>query len=118
MHELSVVQSVIDIIKKELEQHPPCTVKTVTLQCGSLSGVVVDSLNFAWEALSPNTFLENSKLEVNIVALKVACAECKFEFEPKNQYTMNCPECDTSFGHTILNGKELNIENIEVDEIE
>ncbi len=57
-----------------------------------------------------------SVLEVNEIPIKVRCGGCKNEFLPEDKLYMACPECGLEIGHEVLQGKELQIESIEIDD--
>ena len=116
MHEMSLVQGMLDIINEERAKHGNPRVTKVVVQCGALAGVVVDSLLFAWEALTPQTDLEGSELAVEQIPLKVRCGRCGLEFEPEDTHLMLCPECGMEIGHIVLQGKELYIGHLETAE--
>ena len=115
MHEMSIAQSILAIIEEEMEKQPGATLKKVTVGNGALAGVVSDALVFGWEAVTMTTPLEGSVLVVNEIPIKVRCGGCKNEFIPEDKLYMACPECGLELGHEVLQGKELQIESIEVE---
>ncbi|WP_419780942.1 hydrogenase maturation nickel metallochaperone HypA [Maridesulfovibrio sp.] len=116
MHEMSIAQSILAIIEEEMEKQPGASLKKVVVGNGALAGVVSDALTFGWEAITVGTNLEGSVLEVNEIPIKVRCGECKHEFLPEDKLYMACPECGLEIGHEVLQGKELQIESIEIDD--
>lgn len=117
MHEMSIAMSLLDIISQEMEKHGAQTLKLVRVKHGRLTQLVPNSLYFAFEVLTKGTPLENAKLELDEVPLKVACCACGTEFEPDEEHVliMPCPNCGEEFGHTILCGKELYLDHLEVE---
>ena len=104
------------IITEEMEKHGITKLKKVTVKVGRLSGVVIDSLIFAWEALTEGTPLGGSEMNVIELPLNVSCGSCDTEFVPEDNYYMPCPKCGEVIGHTVLSGKEMYIDNIEADD--
>ena len=118
MHEMSIIQSILGILKEEMVKYDGQKLKKVTIKNGALAGVVTESLTFAWEALIPDTPYAGVVLEVVEVPIKVACGQCGEEFWPEHTKCMPCPKCETLIGHDVLEGKEMLIASIEVDDAE
>jgi len=118
MHEMSIIQSILGILREEMVKHDGKKLKKVTLKNGALAGVVTESLNFAWEALIPDGEFDGAKLEIIEVPIIIACGECGEEFTPGHNKCMPCPKCEALLGHTVLQGKEMLIDSIEVDDAE
>jgi len=116
MHEMSIVESILGILREEMVKHDGKKLRKVTLKNGRLAGVVTEALEFAWEALIPGGEFDGAELEVIEVPVKVACGECGEEFSPEHNRCMPCPRCDALLGHEVLEGKELLIDSIEVDD--
>lgn len=116
MHEMSIVQSILGILREEMIKHDGHRLKKVVIKNGALAGVVTESLIFAWDALTPGGEFDGSKLEVVEVPIRVACGECGEEFSPDHSRCMPCPKCEALLGHTVLQGKEMLIDSIEIDD--
>lgn len=116
MHEMSIVQSILGILREEMVKHDGQKLKKVVIKNGALAGVVTESLKFAWEALTPGGEFDGAVLEVIEVPIKVACGECGTEFRPEHTRCMPCPDCEALLGHTVLEGKEMLIDSIEIDD--
>jgi hydrogenase nickel incorporation protein HypA/HybF len=117
MHELSIAQSLIEIVQQEMAKHQVTQLRKITLKYGRLSQVVPDALEFAFEMLAKGTSLEGAVFTMVEVPLRVACRACAIEFCPTDEemILMTCPACGEEFGHKVLEGKELYIDNIEAD---
>ncbi|MDQ7835760.1 MAG: hydrogenase maturation nickel metallochaperone HypA [Humidesulfovibrio sp.] len=115
MHELSLIQSMIDIIREERVKHGMERIMRVRVVNGALSGAVSDALSFGWECLTQEGELKGVALEIIDQPLRVACGSCGLEFEPEDKQYMPCPSCEEILGHDIISGKELYIEEIEAD---
>ena len=115
MHEMSIAQSILAIVQEEMEKHPDATLKKVIVANGALAGIVSDALIFGWEAVTMETPLQGSVLVVNEIPIKVSCGGCQKEFTPEDKLYMPCPDCGLEIGHKVLQGKELQIEGLEID---
>lgn len=113
MHEMSIAQSVIDIVKEEMADNQATVLRSVHLRIGEMAAVVPESLSFCFEVITKDTELDGAKLIMDIVPLKGFCRSCKKEFEIED-YAFSCPVCDGPEIDT-LTGQELSIVEIEVD---
>jgi hydrogenase nickel incorporation protein HypA/HybF len=64
VHELSIAQSVIDAVAKEIETRPGARLRKVGLRIGELAGVDAESLRFSWECLTRETGFQGVDLEI------------------------------------------------------
>lgn len=116
MHEMSIAQSIVQIVQDEMDKRPGAKLKKISILNGMLAGVITDALTFAWEAVTIGTPMEGSVMEVKEIPIKVRCGGCGKEFIPEDKLYMACPDCGLEIGHEVLQGKELQIENLEIDE--
>lgn len=125
MHEYSVMSSLITALLEELEDRKIKKVKTVTLEIGALTFLGEQQMKFAYEALSIDTMLEGSELEVKELPAEIKCPECGYEGEVNYADdpafhlripVISCPECGGK--PEITQGKETVIKNITVMEEE
>jgi hydrogenase nickel incorporation protein HypA/HybF len=113
MHEMSIAQSLIDIIKEEMIRHDATILRSVRLHIGQLSAIVPQSLSFCFEVITSGTELEGAKLIMEVIPLKGTCRKCAQDFEIKD-YAFECPYCASPDIETIA-GQDLSIVDMEVD---
>lgn len=113
MHEMALTQSIIDITTESARQHGAEKVLKITLTVGQLADVVVDSLRFCFEAITPGTMLEGAELEIDEVEAAAVCIQCGVEFQP-DPLDFTCPACQNPFTE-VIRGKEFAVASIEVD---
>ena len=113
MHEMSIVQSLISIIKEEMEKNNASRLRSVSVKIGEMSGIVPEALSTCFEILTAKGDMKGAILNMNIEPLVGYCKKCKEEFEIK-EYVFSCPECEST-GIDIISGREMNIVEIEVD---
>jgi hydrogenase nickel incorporation protein HypA/HybF len=99
MHEMSIAQSLIDILREEMLKHDAKTLRTVRLNVGQMTAIVPDALSFCFQVITD--------------PLMGYCNECEEKFEIKD-YAFVCPACDSTKINTI-GGQDLSIVEIEVD---
>lgn len=117
MHELSIAQGLVDLITQEMAKHGVTKLLRLRVKYGQLSQVVPEALETAWEVMTVQTPLAGAVLELEEVPLKVACWQCGLEFSPERAEAslMVCPGCGENFGHRVLSGKELYLDQIEAE---
>lgn len=113
MHEMSIAQSLIDVIREEMAAAEATILRSVRLQIGRLTAIVPESLTFCFEVITKGTDLEGARLIIEAVPIKGFCKECEREFEIE-EYTFICPACGSS-QIKITAGEELSVVEIEVD---
>ena len=110
MHELSIVMNIIDTAKSELEKVQLSFVDSIELEIGSLAGVELEALDFAWQLSVPGTVLENAKRKIHRIHATARCRGCKRMFQIETYYEQ-CPNCN-DFYSDIISGKEMRIKSI------
>ncbi|MFH1487700.1 MAG: hydrogenase maturation nickel metallochaperone HypA [Pseudomonadota bacterium] len=113
MHEMSIAQSLVDILREEMEKNGARTLRSVRLSIGRLSAVVPDSLEFCFTVMTAETELEGATLIMDMVPLRGACHDCNKTFEIED-YAFLCPSCGGTNIETIA-GQDLSIVEMEVD---
>lgn len=117
MHEMSVVTSLMEMLREEMRKHNVQRLLLVRVRYGVLTNIVPEALSFAFEALTQGTDLEGAKLETEVVPLTLRCVGCGEEFvlEDRHFFTAICPGCQLESSHTIVGGRELYLQHIEAE---
>ena len=76
MHEMSIAQSVLDIILQESQDHEVNRVLSVELKVGELSAVETESLRFCFDLLTKGTVAEGARLNIERVQVTCRCRDC------------------------------------------
>ncbi len=113
MHEMSVAMSIVEISEQELQKANAKQVNKLVLEIGTLSGIVLDALEFAMEEAVKSTPLQNAKREVVMIDAKARCLECRNEYKVDDLFSI-CPKCN-SFKTEIIAGKEMKIKSLVVE---
>jgi len=117
MHEMSIAQSILDIIKQEMESNGLTKLVRVRIKHGRLTNTVPEALETCFMALTVKTPLESAVFELEEIPARYKCFGCAKEFSPEeaNRLLVPCPHCGEELGHTVLAGKELYIDYIEAE---
>ena len=113
MHELSVAQSLVELVGDELADQGRVRVTSVRLKLGPLSGVVAQALRSCYGEAAAGTLLEGSVLHIEEVAAAVFCARCDAERELADFARLRCPVCGAPTPE-VVRGRELEVVSVEV----
>jgi len=113
MHEVSIMQSALQTVGRVARERNLSKVRRVCLRVGLLSGVIPDSLLFAFEVLRPGTVAADAQLDIEIVPAVFWCEACQLE----RRLTALDFACDLCQGTLILKGggHELELSVVEGD---
>ena len=115
MHELSIAMGIVEIACEEAANRPACRVSSVHLRLGPLSGVVKDSLLFAWDLACAETPIAGSRLEIEEVPVEIHCSACGKQYSAGSIIDRCCPDCQ-SFATEVLCGSELEVTAMELED--
>ncbi len=114
MHEMSIVEALIEAVRRAAEGHPEARVTAVRVRIGALRLVVPDTLQFCYRAATRGTALADAPLEIEWVPARAHCDGCGTEFDLDEDW-FECPCCHSP-GARLLRGRELDLVEIELDE--
>ncbi len=116
MHELSVMQSILDITLEYAAKYNAKKVTKINLEIGELSGFIADWMHRYFNFVSENTIAEKAELCIENVPAVIKCRSCGYEYQLTRQNVeFSCPNCSDGAQLEILSGKEYNLKSIEVD---
>jgi len=112
MHEISLCESVVQLIEEQAVKQQFTRVKTVWLEIGALAGVETDAMYFSFEAVAEGSIADGAKLEIIDVAGEAFCPPCNSSVPVHARYDA-CPKCDHC-PLEITAGEEMRIKELEV----
>ena len=113
MHELGVVFHVIDDVKQVAQENNAKHVNSVTLQIGTVTGIVPSYLTDCWNwAVTKHDILNNCKLNIEKIEAITHCDNCGKDYNTI-VYGKKCPECESENTY-LIQGNEFMIKEIEV----
>jgi hydrogenase nickel incorporation protein HypA/HybF len=113
LHELSITQSILDIVTEHANRARAGNVRGINLVVGELTGFVDESIQFYFDLLSPGTVADGARLAIRRIPAKVACRSCGQVYAPQGS-RWHCPVCDV-VGGDVVAGQEFLVESIEVE---
>lgn len=114
MHEMSLVESIMDAILEMKEENNWERISKVVLRIGDMRQVIPEVMSFAFNTASQSTPLEGAELVIREVKLHFQCQKCGKEWGEENMAFL-CPFCG-SMEVDLLHGMELEIESLEVED--
>jgi hydrogenase nickel incorporation protein HypA/HybF len=114
VHELSICQSMMDVVDRAMADHPGARVQRIFVDVGRGSTVEPFLLREAFEIAATGGPYEDTELVINEIPLVGRCRTCGRTFEYK-EIALGCPHCEST-SVEIVSGMELNIRELEIDQ--
>jgi hydrogenase nickel incorporation protein HypA/HybF len=115
MHELSIAQDILTIIRQNVPLEEVYNISNVKVKIGDMSGVVAESLEFCFQAIVFETELSNIKIIIEKIPFVLKCNSCGAE--STNEFGIrvcsNCSSTDT----TVISGLEMRVTEVELKEV-
>ena len=108
MHELGIVQEVIDLVT---ENARGARVKRVVLEIGKLTAVLPAAIRFSFDVCSADTAAEGAELEIVETPGRAQCRACGSELILEDP--LGCCGCG-SFDLAWVAGTELKVREVEL----
>jgi hydrogenase nickel insertion protein HypA len=123
MHEFSVISSIMELVKSEMEKRKAIKVLEIHLEVGELSFLSHDALQFGFGALAESEpKIEKDALRIITKPAGVRCRNCDYAGPLKVQDSslghlgtpiFQCPECAGPVD--VLQGRECTVRNIRME---
>ena len=114
MHELPVIQSILDIVLNHARMNQVSRVHSIALAIGELSDLQDEWLQRYFDYISKGTIAEGARLVIERTPVVLKCANCAKEIsvKPAEMKDMICPECKSK-ELTLIAGREYFIKSME-----
>jgi len=114
MHESSIAHSILEIVDEQCREQGCTTVESIIVRLGKATGVMPESLQFAFDALKEPTVAKDATMTIEIVQVGGRCRSCNKEFDvPDAQYIFACPLCGSK-EFEVNRGREMEIAEMEM----
>ena len=113
MHEVAIMTEALRMAEEAAATAGANRIVKMRLRLGSLSGVVEESLRFAFDVVSHDTRADGATLEIERVPAAGWCPTCRAEFECVDFFN-ECPRCHNPSGE-LRRGRELEIAAVELE---
>lgn len=115
MHEMAIVQSIMDIIEQHASMYNAKRVVQVSLEFGALTAVMPSAITFAFEVLSKGGIAEGARVDIKIIPMKLRCMSCGNELVTE-VYELACPVCSSGVLNIIEGRDEMRIVSLEIED--
>jgi len=112
MHEMSLAESVVQIVEDTARRNGGTRVSSVTLEIGALAGVEIEALRFCFDAASRDTIAAGATLLIDRPEGTAWCMPCG-ETVRVAGLGEACPRCG-SYQLQVTGGDELRVREIEL----
>jgi len=113
MHELSLAQSVVDIVENAAQANKVSKVSKVQLAVGQLAGVEMQSFSQGLKIASRGTVMQDAEIEITRPEGTAWCMDCA-QTVPLKKYGDPCPLCG-GFRLTVNGGTDFKVTGIIVE---
>jgi hydrogenase nickel incorporation protein HypA/HybF len=110
---MTIAMNIVDFVCNKAKDENAQKINSVELEIGQLSGIMIDSLKFCFEAACKNTIALGAKLNIYEIKAEAYCKSCDTNFQMKSDFSP-CPKCN-NFNFEIMQGKELSIKSFNID---
>lgn len=116
MHELSIMQGVLDAIRDSAAQNDINRINKLKLVIGSLTMIMPDSLRLAFQALSQEELFREADMQIEEVPALIRCQVCDGETAQEDPYCFVCSACGSNQVE-VVKGREMYLDYYEGDRI-
>ena len=110
MHELGICDALLKMVRNIAEEEALEEISRITIEVGSLSGVVPAYMSDCWEAVTDGTELQDVEFVVEELEGTARCMDCDEEFSA-DVNRLRCPHCGGE-RLTPLTGRDLTLKEI------
>ena len=110
MHELGICDALLKMVRGIIQDEELESVERITVEIGSLSGVVPKYMVDCWVTVCDGTELEQTEFVIEELAGTAKCLDCGMEFTA-NLNDLTCPGC-RSKKLLPLTGRDLTLKEI------
>jgi len=114
VHELAIADSIVKTVLGEMTRRRLSRIEAVGLRIGALSDIVPEALEFGFRALTADTILADTRLDIERIPVRGHCSKCHVDFEVE-KFVFICPECG-AVEVKVSQGTELDVAYLEIDE--
>ena len=114
MHELGICDALLKMVDGIAKDEQLEVVSRITVEVGTLSGVVPKYLADCWEAVTDGTAFADTEFAIEVVEGTAKCFDCGQEFTAGINDKLVCPFCG---GNKLIpvSGRDLTLKEILAD---
>jgi hydrogenase nickel incorporation protein HypA/HybF len=115
MHELPVINKILNIALKHVQKNHVQKVVAIHLQIGEMSDLEDKWMQQYFDYLAKETIAAGARLKIKRIPVMMKCSDCRASYTVKirEKASLACTECGSSNG-TMVSGREYSMTNMEV----
>jgi hydrogenase nickel incorporation protein HypA/HybF len=113
MHEMSIAESILEIVEDAARQQGFAKVKEVRLEIGALSGVEIEALSFCMDVVLKGGVADGARVELERLPGTGWCMQCAESVALEALYDP-CPRCG-GFQVQATGGTEMRVKDLLVE---
>jgi hydrogenase nickel incorporation protein HypA/HybF len=113
MHEMSIAESIVQLVEEAASADGCAKVKVVWLEIGQLAAVEKEALRFCFDAVTRDGIAEGARLEIIETPGQGWCMKCESSVAVTALYEP-CPVCG-SYQIQVTGGNEMRVKEFEVE---
>lgn len=116
MHELPVMESILNIVMKHAELNQVQKIVSISLVVGELCDLETEWMQHYFDFLSNDTLAQGAELRVTYTPIVLQCSDCSHSFQIKKEQigAAACPSCGSEGKFDLVSGQEYFIKEMEV----
>ncbi|MCK5195857.1 MAG: hydrogenase maturation nickel metallochaperone HypA [Desulfobulbaceae bacterium] len=114
MHEMSIAMNIIEIASAAAQAEGARVIGRIELEIGTMAGIMLESLEFCFEAAAKGTLAEGAVLDITSIPAEGLCTACN-KISAIDSLAAQCSHCG-AYLLSLLTGNDLKIKAITVDE--
>lgn len=113
MHEMSIAESILEIVEDAAHRQGFAKVKEIRLEIGALSGVEIEALRFCMDVVLKDGVADGARVEMERVPGEGWCMQCGVSV-PVDALCDPCPKCG---GYQVqpTGGTEMRVKDLLVE---
>jgi len=113
MHEMSLAESIVQLVEDAVRADGCTKVKTVWLEIGQLAAVEQEALRFCFDVVTNGSLAEGARLEIIETPGQGWCMKCEGNVAVTALHEP-CPVCG-SYQIQVTGGSEMRVKELEVE---
>jgi len=114
VHEVSLVESVLELIEDSARREGFSKVKKVVLEIGQLANVEPEAMMFCFDIVTRGSIAEGAQLEMQPTPGLAWCTACHNSVEIASR-DMHCPRCG-GYALQVTGGTEMRVKAVVVED--
>ncbi len=114
MHELSIAENLIEIIRETASRQHFSKVNKIGLRIGEMAMVDKEALSFCIEIASKGTCVEGAQVHCEMSPLTGECRSCGHLFKIKD-FIFRCQSCG-EIDIKVISGREIRVSYLDVED--